>query len=186
MERELNKLFNDTNYNKENVIIREIWSIKLELQNFFWGVYIQAEKKMKLIKYNREFLRRRMPLGTPLIQSYLKKENVPVVLLCSDEFECWIFPPPFHPIINKRIKMTPSVFAMFRCLLKVEVYLANDYEFKSSNNLYEHHQVYPKPKYRSFCNISFLTLPHIYADCTRPIQQIISSMLRFDRELSKL
>ena len=39
MERELNKLFNDTNYNKENVIIREIWSIKLELQNFFWGVY---------------------------------------------------------------------------------------------------------------------------------------------------
>ena len=35
MERELNKLFNDTNYNKENVIIREIWSIKLELQNFF-------------------------------------------------------------------------------------------------------------------------------------------------------
>ena len=40
MERELNKLFNDTNYNKENVIIREIWSIKLELQNFFWGVYI--------------------------------------------------------------------------------------------------------------------------------------------------
>ena len=40
MERELNKLFNDTNYNKENVIIREIWSIKLELQNFFWGVYM--------------------------------------------------------------------------------------------------------------------------------------------------
>ena len=40
MERELNKLFNDTNYNKENVIIREIWSIKLELQNFFWGVYL--------------------------------------------------------------------------------------------------------------------------------------------------
>ena len=39
MERELNKLFNDTNYNKENVIIREIWSIKLELQNFSWGVY---------------------------------------------------------------------------------------------------------------------------------------------------
>ena len=35
MEKELNKLFNDTNYNKENVIIREIWSIKLELQNFF-------------------------------------------------------------------------------------------------------------------------------------------------------
>ena len=41
MERELNKLFNDTNYNKENVIIREIWSMKLELQNFFWGVYNQ-------------------------------------------------------------------------------------------------------------------------------------------------
>ena len=41
MERELNKLFNDTNYNKENVIIREIWSIKLELQNFFWGVYVE-------------------------------------------------------------------------------------------------------------------------------------------------
>ena len=41
MERELNKLFNDTNYNKENVIVREIWSIKLELQNFFWGVYIK-------------------------------------------------------------------------------------------------------------------------------------------------
>ena len=40
MERELNKLFNDTNYNKENVIIRKIWSIKLELQDFFWGVYI--------------------------------------------------------------------------------------------------------------------------------------------------
>ena len=36
MERELNKLFNDTNYIKENVIIREIWSIKLELQNIFW------------------------------------------------------------------------------------------------------------------------------------------------------
>ena len=35
MERELNKLFNDTNYNKENVIIREIWSIKLEFPNFF-------------------------------------------------------------------------------------------------------------------------------------------------------
>ena len=42
MERELNKLFNDTNYNKENVPIREIWSIKLELQNFIWGVYINA------------------------------------------------------------------------------------------------------------------------------------------------
>ena len=42
MERELNKLFNDTNYNKENVIIREIWSIKLELQNCFWGVYIDC------------------------------------------------------------------------------------------------------------------------------------------------
>ena len=43
MERELNKLFNDTNYNKENVIIREIWSIKLELQNFFWGVYLYPD-----------------------------------------------------------------------------------------------------------------------------------------------
>ena len=39
MERELNKLFNDTNYNKEYVIIREIWSIKHEFPNFFWGVY---------------------------------------------------------------------------------------------------------------------------------------------------
>ena len=29
MERELNKLFNDTNYDKE------IWSIKLEFPNFF-------------------------------------------------------------------------------------------------------------------------------------------------------
>ena len=44
MERELNKLFNDTYYNKENVIIREIWSIKLELQNFFWGVYMTNTK----------------------------------------------------------------------------------------------------------------------------------------------
>ena len=44
MERELNKLFNDTNYNKENVIIREIWSIKLELQNFFWGVYMKLKQ----------------------------------------------------------------------------------------------------------------------------------------------
>ena len=35
MERELNKLFNDTNYDKENMIIREIWSIKLEFPNFF-------------------------------------------------------------------------------------------------------------------------------------------------------
>ena len=35
MEMELNKLFNDTNYNKANVIIREIWSIKLEFPNFF-------------------------------------------------------------------------------------------------------------------------------------------------------
>ena len=37
MERELNKHFNDTNYNKENVIlvIREIWSIKLEFPTFF-------------------------------------------------------------------------------------------------------------------------------------------------------
>ena len=35
MERELNKLFNGTNYNKEYVIIREIWSIKLEFPNFF-------------------------------------------------------------------------------------------------------------------------------------------------------
>ena len=49
MERELNKLFNDTNYNKENVIIREIWSIKLELQNFFWGVYIVLENSEKTI-----------------------------------------------------------------------------------------------------------------------------------------
>ena len=35
MERELNKLFNDTNYDKENMIIRELWSIKLEFPNFF-------------------------------------------------------------------------------------------------------------------------------------------------------
>ena len=35
MERELNKLFNDTNYDKENMIIKEIWSIKLEFPNFF-------------------------------------------------------------------------------------------------------------------------------------------------------
>ena len=47
MERELNKLFNDTNYNKENVIIREIWSIKLELQDFFWGVYIKTLTTLK-------------------------------------------------------------------------------------------------------------------------------------------
>ena len=35
MERELIKLFNDTNYNKENVIIRKINQSILELQNFF-------------------------------------------------------------------------------------------------------------------------------------------------------
>ena len=39
MERELNKLLNDTNYDKENMIINEMWSIKLEFPNFFWGVY---------------------------------------------------------------------------------------------------------------------------------------------------
>ena len=51
MERELNKLFNDTNYNKENVIIREIWSIKLELQNFFWGVYNELELEVCILYY---------------------------------------------------------------------------------------------------------------------------------------
>ena len=35
MERELNKLLDDTNYNKEYVKITEIWSIKLEFPNFF-------------------------------------------------------------------------------------------------------------------------------------------------------
>ena len=40
MERELNKLFNDINYDKENMIIRQIyvWSIKREFPNYFWGV----------------------------------------------------------------------------------------------------------------------------------------------------
>ena len=42
MERELNKLFNDTNYNKENVIIREIWSINLNFQTFFEEFIIKA------------------------------------------------------------------------------------------------------------------------------------------------
>ena len=45
MERGLNKLFNDTNCDKENLIIKEIWSIKLEFPNFFfWGVYKQATR----------------------------------------------------------------------------------------------------------------------------------------------
>ena len=48
MERELNKLFDDTNYNKENVIIREIWSIKLELHNFFRGVYVDLTSIFKV------------------------------------------------------------------------------------------------------------------------------------------
>ena len=52
MERELNKLFNDTNYNKENVIIREIWSIKLDLQNFFEEFILSAytRRLMQLAK----------------------------------------------------------------------------------------------------------------------------------------
>ena len=73
--------------------------------------------------------------------------------------------PPPHPIIKQTIKMNPSVFEMFRCLLKVEVYLVNDYEFKSSNYLYKHHQVlYTQSQNIShyFGNISCLTLPQIY------------------------
>ena len=35
-------------------------------------------------------------------------------------------------------------------------------------------------------DFSFLTLPQVYAACTYPIQQIVSSMLRSDRELSNL
>ena len=56
MERELNKLFNDINYNKENVIIREIWSIKLELQNFFWGVYIKSQIILNICIFIRVIL----------------------------------------------------------------------------------------------------------------------------------
>ena len=54
-KRKLNKLFNETNYNKENVI-REIWLIKLEFPNFFWGVYVLQRLRYTLsclhCKYN--------------------------------------------------------------------------------------------------------------------------------------
>ena len=46
------------------------------------------------------------------------------MLLCSDDFECCVFPPaPFHPIYTI-IKITSFVFVtLFRCVLNVEVWI---------------------------------------------------------------
>ena len=52
MERELNKLFNDTNYDKENVIIREIWSIKLEFPNYFLRSLCAVTIKISMTEYH--------------------------------------------------------------------------------------------------------------------------------------
>ena len=49
MERELNKLFNDTNYNKENVIIREIMMNQTWIFKLFWGVFIYDDQNLNTL-----------------------------------------------------------------------------------------------------------------------------------------
>ena len=70
------------------------------------------------------FLKLRMFLETPLIHSLTKERKVSPLCYSVHMTLNVGYPPPIN---NKIIKMPPSVFAMFRCLLKVEVYLENDY-----------------------------------------------------------
>ena len=71
------------------------------------GQSLTTRDLMKLIKYSREFLRMRMSLETPLIQSLTKE--IKVSPLCCVQMTVNVaYPPPpppvapLHPIINKR------------------------------------------------------------------------------------
>ena len=97
------------------------------------------------------------------------------MLLRSDDLVTFMLgtpppPPPLHPIIHKIIKKN-NLFCNCNVQMSFESWGLNSNPHTMCMDI-----IYPKPKYRSFCNISYLTLPQIYATCTRPIQEIISSI----------
>ena len=87
----------------------------------------------------------RLSSESPLIQSLIKERKVSPLCYCVlMTLMLGIIPPPLHPIINKIIKLTSSVIAMFRCLLKVEVWIQILIQCVWTS------VIYPNPKYRSF------------------------------------
>ena len=109
-------------------------------------------------------------------QSFSEKNFVSRLCYCVQmTLSLWWWvppPPPLHPIIHK-IKIKNNIFCDYNVQMSFESWGLNLNSHTMCMGI-----IYPKPKYRSFCNISFLTFPKIYATCTR--------ILRFDRKLSKL
>ena len=88
------------------------------------GQSLNTRHLMKLFKYSREFLIMRLSLESPLIQSLTKERKVSPLCYCVQmTMKVGYPPPPFHPIINTKLQITSFVFAMFRCFLKVEVWI---------------------------------------------------------------